>query len=175
MVELLPGRCRLVAVLLGVAGSAALAAPARADVLISAFTGDAGRSGKAYEPGSPGSPIAFRSGRREDAGAEAPATTEADPLTVARMLFIILAVPAGTVPMTDPTPTSVPPPVQAASSPPPGNGGNGGSGGNGGNGGNGGAHNPIPTPEPASWLSALIGCGLAGLAARRRRRAVQGC
>src|SRR5579885_3584570 len=74
---------------------AAQAGATRADSLVSSLASDT-RPGAAFRVGVPNSPIAFRSGRREEEANEE--ATEADPDQVLQVLAVILAVPAGTTP-----------------------------------------------------------------------------
>jgi hypothetical protein len=140
--------CRLI-FLLGVTALIVSAAPVHADHLIAAP-----RGGVANDRAFGSGPAAFQS--RE--GALPPAVVRVDPRLV---LALILAVPAGTKAETDSGNTNVKAPDK----------GSGGSNGGDQNGHEAGGSSASLSPEPATLVTALIGAGVAGYAALRRRRA----
>jgi hypothetical protein len=181
MVAQIPSRkSRRLLVLLGAAlGLAAAAAPARAELLVFGFSGDAlprVKDGGAVSAAALG-------GRRQEEAIENEQTT-LTALTTVEVLAAVLIVPPGTMPTTSGTASNLSSVTKApggsGTSGTSGTGGTGGSGGGGGSGGaSGGLGHPASlsgsltesAPEPTSICLALsgVGFGIVVLVLRRRR------
>jgi hypothetical protein len=134
---------------------------ARAEVLVTVPAGDV-HPGTALSVNGFGSPFAFHLGPRFT-----PATAvELAPAQAAQLLAAVLAVPAGTTLVSassgDPGNEAVKHPGMAAGDP-----------GGGTNGDPGGGTPLLLVPEPGGLALALVGAGLAGLAALRRGNRVR--
>jgi hypothetical protein len=167
MQEPLPACCHRRAVFL--ASLFAMVVPAgavRAEALVTGLIGE-GRPGTAIRLSDPGSPVAYRSGRRWDEDEMSSENEDADPDQVLQLLAALLVVPAGCTPTymntnsSNPTSATTTPQnsTHNSSTNPPGDGGGGGG-------------NPPGdlAPEPGGLVNALLGAGLAGLEILRRRR-----
>ncbi len=161
----LPACCRHVVFLAGFLTVIIPAGAVHAEALVTGLVGDV-RPGAAIPSSDSNSPIAFRSGRQGDQDELTNEAEDNDPAQVLQLLAALLAVPAGCTPTymnNNPSPasaTSTPKKTTTLSSTNPTGDGPGGD------------SNPPGdlAPEPGSLVSALIGAGLAGLNALRRRR-----
>jgi hypothetical protein len=157
---------RLLPLLAICCGLASFPAPAQAGILVSHLTDKATPSQADALAGRTAARVVYQSRREEEETAEEAPHSERPVFGALPALAVILVIPAGTLPVTQPTigsvPNPPPPPPSSGGSPPPDGGGGHVSGGGGGG--------PQGSPEPASLILALTGSGMAGLLALARRR-----